>query len=131
MKTLPQGQLDQLTKQLNERRAALLADIRQELKRSDDQTYSELAGRVHDSAEEAVADLLVDLGLAVIDLQINELREVEAALGRMREASYGLCEACGEPIAFARLSSAPAATRCLACQERFEKTTAQQGRPRL
>lgn len=131
MKTLPQGQLDQLSKQLHERRAALLADIRRELQQSEDATYLDLAGRVHDSAEEAVADLLVDLDLAVIDFQIKELGNVEAALARIREGGYGFCEVCDEPIAFARLSSTPAAARCLGCQERFEKSTAQQGRPRL
>jgi len=131
MKTLPQGQLDQLSKQLRERRAALLADIRRELQQSDDAKYIDLAGRVHDPAEESVAALLVDLDLAVIDLQIKELADIEAALARIREGSYGFCEVCDEPIAFARLSSTPTAVRCLGCQERFEKTTVQQGRPRL
>lgn len=131
MKTLPQGQLDQLSKQLRERRAALLADIRRELRQADDARYIDLAGRVHDSAEESVADLLVDLDLAVIDLQIIELGNVEAALARIREGGYGLCEVCDEPIAFARLASTPAAARCLGCQEHFEKGTLQQSRPRL
>lgn len=131
MKTLPQGQLDQLSKQLRERRAALLADIRRELQQSDDAKYIDIAGRVHDPAEEAVADLLVDLDLAVIDLQIKELGNIEAALGRLREGGYGFCEVCDEPIAFARLSSMPAAARCFGCQERFEKRTVQQTGPRL
>lgn len=131
MKTLPQGQLDQLSQQLRDRRAVLLADIRRELQQFDNAKYIDLAGRVHDPGEESVADLLVDLGLAVIDLQIKELGAVEAALARIREGSYGFCEVCDEPIAFARLTSTPIATRCLGCQERFEKSTLQQSRPRL
>lgn len=131
MNILPQEQLNQLSKQLRERRTVLLADIRRELQQFDNAKYIDLAGRVHDSGEESVADLLVDLDLAVIDLQIKELGNVEAALARIREGSYGVCEVCDEPIAFARLSSTPIATRCLGCQEQFEKRTVPQSRPRL
>jgi DnaK suppressor protein len=131
MGTITATQMEKLGTQLRERRSALLADIRRELQQADGATYADLAGRVHDSAEEAVADHLVDLGLAIIDRQITELREVEAALARTKDGSYGLCETCGEAIALARLSSQPSAARCLPCQERFERASAHGEVPRL
>ena len=47
---------------------------------------------------------------------LDELREVEAALHRLDVGSYGDCADCGEPIALQRLRVQPAAQRCAACQ---------------
>jgi RNA polymerase-binding transcription factor DksA len=46
------------------------------------------------------------------------LDEVEAALGRMTEGTYGNCERCGQPIAPARLEAMPAARLCISCASR-------------
>jgi RNA polymerase-binding transcription factor DksA len=47
----------------------------------------------------------------------TELREtlddVEAALLRLDDGSYGLCEVCGKPIGAARLEAMPAARLCI------------------
>lgn len=45
----------------------------------------------------------------------RHLAEVEAAIGRLADGSYGTCERCGEPIAPARLEARPAARTCMAC----------------
>src|ERR1700693_132654 len=37
------------------------------------------------------------------------LDEVDAALGRLRDGTYGVCEACGKPIGEARLEAIPMA----------------------
>ncbi|PJJ71516.1 RNA polymerase-binding transcription factor DksA [Diaminobutyricimonas aerilata] len=44
-----------------------------------------------------------------------ELREVEAALGRLEAGDYGRCESCGVAIPVERLRIRPAATRCVTC----------------
>jgi RNA polymerase-binding transcription factor DksA len=41
------------------------------------------------------------------------LEAVDAALNRMDEGTYGLCERCQAPIAPARLEAMPSATRCI------------------
>ena len=43
------------------------------------------------------------------------LAEVEHALAKMDDGSYGACERCGEPIAPARLEAMPAARYCINC----------------
>ncbi|MFN3928130.1 MAG: TraR/DksA family transcriptional regulator [Thermoflexus sp.] len=48
------------------------------------------------------------------------LREVEAALRRMEEGTYGICEVCGRPIDVARLKALPFAALCLECQSKRE-----------
>ncbi len=46
----------------------------------------------------------------------------ERALSRIREGVYHLCEDCADEIGTARLRAVPAATKCLSCQEKSEKT---------
>ena len=131
MAALPSGQLNKLRAALNKRRSELLAEIRRELAQSHDQTYIALAGKVHDRGEESTADLLIDVELAALDQHVRELRAIEASQQQMQQGSYGVCDNCGEVIPFARLVSSPTATRCVACQERTDKTTAQPNRPRM
>jgi RNA polymerase-binding transcription factor DksA len=48
------------------------------------------------------------------DLQ-ESLDDVDKALERLAEGSYGVCERCGNPISEARLEAMPTARRCLDC----------------
>jgi DnaK suppressor protein len=50
--------------------------------------------------------------LSILDDLEAELRDVEHALGRLEEGSYGICEVCGESISEARLEERPATRRC-------------------
>ena len=43
------------------------------------------------------------------------LAEVEAALAKIADGSYGVCERCGQEIATARLEAKPAARLCIDC----------------
>jgi len=59
-------------------------------------------------SESAVAE-----GYASILEQVEaELADVEHALKRLDDRTYGTCEACGEPISPARLESSPATRLC-------------------
>jgi len=44
----------------------------------------------------------------------DALDEVEAALKRLEDGTYGMCEVCGKPIGAARLEAMPAARLCIA-----------------
>jgi RNA polymerase-binding protein DksA len=49
-------------------------------------------------------------------LQLRDaLAEVERALDKLTEGTYGQCESCGKPIAPARLEAKPAARTCIDC----------------
>ena len=45
----------------------------------------------------------------------DTLDEVETALSKIDEGTYGSCESCGKPIAPARLEAKPAAKFCIDC----------------
>ncbi len=129
--SLTQQQIEQIRRIMNARYEALVEEIRGELERSDDQHYVELAGRVRDVADESVADALADMNAAIVDRQIRELREIEAARTRMANGTYGICVDCGAEIPFARLLAYPTARRDITHQEQHEKTYAGEETPSL
>ncbi len=122
MSHLSDEQLSEFKQRLEAERQQLRKDIRDELLRTDEEQYSELAGQVHDSGDESVADLLSDLNTAVLGQSIKALREVEAAQERMKEGWYGRCEECQEEIPYERLDAYPTARRCMLHQELYEKS---------
>jgi DnaK suppressor protein len=57
------------------------------------------------------------------------LRNIEAALQRIREGTFGGCMSCGGNIQIARLRAMPFSAYCRDCQEQFERE--QSSRPSL
>jgi RNA polymerase-binding protein DksA len=131
MKHLKHSQIAHIDRALEKRALELRSEIRQHLLQSDQQHHRDLAGMVGDEGDEAIANELTDIGAAIIDRQVRELREVETARGRLAAGSYGICADCGEGIAWERLEAYPTTTRCTACECRREKTYAHEGTPTL
>ncbi len=131
MAKLTNSQIKELKQMINDRSKELLEDVRQELIRSDDQHYVDLAGRVTDVGDESVADLLVDMDAAIVDRQIHEIRDLEAARLRIGDFSYGICVDCSDDIGYERLRAYPTAKRCYVCQQQREKSYAKEGNPSL
>lgn len=123
MAALPAKDLKALAKLLQARRRALVAEIRQEMLGGDDENSIALRDQFDDldpHDDRAVSDWVRDLGIAQVVRDTRELDEVEAALRRIDDGSYGECIECGIAIPHARLEANPAAVRCIACQEREE-----------
>ena len=71
--------------------------------------------------EEATESLELEKRLA-LEKRIREpLAEVEHALQKFQEGTYGLCDSCGQPIDPARLEALPQASLCLNCKARQAK----------
>ena len=116
---------------LRERAAQLRGEIQHTLERSTDETHVRIAEQARDTEDDSFSNLIVDLNLAEIDRDADELRRIDTALARLSEGSYGLCEDCGQRIPEARLEAEPTALRCIRCQELYEKTHAVGATPRL
>jgi RNA polymerase-binding transcription factor DksA len=54
---------------------------------------------------------------ALIDQAEQHLADLDQALSRLDQGSYGRCERCGQPIAPARLAARPAARTCIGCAQ--------------
>ena len=68
--------------------------------------------------DDAPADAVAATGLMMVIREKQELQEIEAAIARIRDGSYGICVDCGGEIDRARLMADPRAKHCLACQIR-------------
>jgi DnaK suppressor protein len=68
--------------------------------------------RIGDGTTEAISRL-TDIGVGR-SLETG-LARTERALAKLDEGSYGICDACGEPIAPARLRAMPDGVLCVAC----------------
>lgn len=131
MPALTAAQKQQIQTALATRGAELVAEIRLELERSGHQHYADLAGEVADAGDASLADMLIDQDIALVQRQVEELTQVEAAQKRVNEADYGACGECGADIGLPRLLAVPHATRCIACQGRHEKKFAHESTPKL
>ena len=59
--------------------------------------------------------------MSIIDRVDAEIADVDRALRRLDDGTYGLCEACGRPIPKARLEIKPEARFCVDDQARAER----------
>jgi len=106
-------------------------ETREALARSDNEGYADIAGRVTDLEDQSLADLLVDVNLAEVTRDVQEIRAIEGALKRIALGTYGVCVSCGQPIERERLEAYPTANRCTACQRAYEHGHGGTATPRL
>ncbi len=113
-----------------------LAEMRTELHSERERLLEEIA-----TTEEGLADLIRDSGDGAGDDQADAgsktferehemslannardmLEQVDHALARIADGSYGVCESCGKPIGKYRLQAFPRATLCRTCKEAEER----------
>lgn len=75
-----------------------------------------------DEVDHATADTEASVQLRLRNREVMNLKQLEDALLRIEEGTFGECVNCGEDIEVRRLEARPTATLCVACQEEEEKT---------
>ena len=60
----------------------------------------------------------------ILSTQQKELEEIDEALAKIQNGTYGICEMCEEPIGMQRLKVKPYAKYCIACRVIAEKSPA-------
>lgn len=118
--SLTAEQIEELRNTMRQRRELLRDEVMSQLQQADEGPMTELAGQVHDSGEESIADLLADLSIRGLEQANREIIEIENALMRIRRGTYGYCIDCEDELVVERLQANPAAERCVPCQEKFE-----------
>jgi DnaK suppressor protein len=95
---------------------ARLAELREQLARLSRPVERgaglQFGKRIGDGTTEAVSRL-TDVGVGG-RIEVSEQR-VARALAKLEEGTYGMCDACGRPIAPARLAAAPESVLCIDC----------------
>jgi DnaK suppressor protein len=77
----------------------------------------ETVGDVVDFAMDSSND---EINSQLAEVESRELASIEIALEKMKQGSYGKCEACNKSIPIARLQALPYATLCIDCQREAE-----------
>jgi DnaK suppressor protein len=79
-----------------------------------------------DVADKAINSYTKEFLFHLSNADRNLLQQVDEALARIREGSYGLCITCGNEVNPKRLEAVPWARYCIACQEKVERGVAAQ-----
>ncbi len=72
-------------------------------------------------ADEGTDDFDRTINLEVTNKEFSILRQIERALEKIDEDTYGVCDITGEEIPLKRLEAVPYATMTVQAQEKFEK----------
>jgi len=109
----------------------LLQQQRQRVVEAIDYLHAENPGSMKDETEESTMDNhLADLATVTLDREIDYtleensehlLKEIDKALEKIEQGTFGFCETCGQPIAEERLLAIPYATQCIDCKRREER----------
>lgn len=117
-----QTKIKELAAALEMERARLGEEI-EEYERAGQETLSDVSGennyRDH-MADQGSATFARELDATLEERARESLAQVERALSRIEDGTYGVCARCGARIAEARLEAVPSAELCISCKEREE-----------
>ena len=71
--------------------------------------------------EEATESLELEKRLALEKQLREQLAEIQHALQKIEDGTYGMCDSCGNPIAANRLEVLPQASLCIECKAKNAK----------
>jgi DnaK suppressor protein len=86
----------------------------------EDLAHLKHASATGDSADAAFETSGEEMASQMAELEARELVQIERALHRLKQGTYGLCEGCGIKIPVARLDALPYSTVCIKCQREIE-----------
>jgi DnaK suppressor protein len=86
---------------------------------------------VKDSVDMSLQDVNQELALRLGERESRMVADIDQALRRIEEGTYGVCERCGKPIDERRLEALPTARYDAACQAQVEASEGQEDAPTL
>jgi len=86
---------------------------------------------VKDSVDLSVQDLNKEIALRLGERSSKEVADIDQALLRIEEGTYGICARCSQPIDERRLEAIPTARYDAACQAAIESANGEEDRPTL
>ena len=110
--------VERLVKILLERKAQIERNIQDVLKETTNAAQGEVVG---DDADLATFSSNAQTGAAISEQQQRELKEIEHALKKVNQGTFGVCEMCGEQIGIDRMRVKPHARYCIICREVYEQ----------
>ena len=106
--------LEAIGERLATERARLRDEIGEAVETPDQMTYGSQAAAASQVFEQ-------QRDLALRDRAVAQLSQVDAALARLDDGTFGRCTRCGNPIVPARLEALPWAAHCIDCQTAIDR----------
>jgi len=91
------------------------------LKKSQKDASGDISGYTYHMADVATDNYDREFSLGLASKDRKSLYDLEDALKRIEDGTFGVCEACDSLISKARLKAVPQARLCVKCQEKKEK----------
>jgi len=83
-------------------------------------SHTDYRDKVLDMEDMSMRDATGAQQIALLEARTQERVQLDEALRRLDDGTYGICEDCETPISPGRLRALPFAKRCITCQEQFE-----------
>lgn len=116
---LKKSEIAQFQKRLEEMRREITRVI--EGTKKEVTSPDEAKGYSQHSADGGTDDFVKTINLEVTNKEFSMLRQIDRALEKIEEGTYGICDLSGEEIPIKRLEALPYATMTVKAQEKFEK----------
>jgi DnaK suppressor protein len=114
---LTKKELEKYRRLLEEKKSSLSA----ELAKARDAEAETTEGSTQDIADKAVSSYTREFLYSLSDGDRTTLLQIDEALDRIDEGTYGMCDNCGTPMSEKRLMAVPWTPFCILCQELAEK----------
>jgi DnaK suppressor protein len=111
------------TEHFRQKLIAKREELREEMSRLGEDAREGISAEVEDPIDLVTSAEAKAAAFEESDLRYETLRQVEEALARIDEGTYGKCIDCGRDIEEARLEAVPWARYCLADQEKHDTET--------
>lgn len=108
--------LKEIKKTLEQERTQIIGDVA--LKIKDSTNAKNEIGDIYDKASE---ERERELNLTFGDRDREKLSQIEEAMEKIHDKTYGECEECGEPIGEGRIRALPFTASCIDCKSKEEK----------
>jgi len=124
-KKLTKKELKDFQKIILKKKEALLDDLQHitddTLKKSQKDASGDISGYTYHMADVATDNYDREFSLGLASSERKALYELDDALKRIEDGTFGFCDDCKELISKARLKAVPSARLCIKCQEKREK----------
>ena len=98
----------------------MLADMRAEIDHEVNGARDRDFSHINDTSDIASDSAEGELNLRIAESETVEAEEIESAIEKIDNGTYGICDMCNKPIGAERIKFLPYVTHCVRCQEMAE-----------
>jgi len=122
-----QNRLLLIKKTLLKKKETILKEVKEEILKNIGGDNKQLVDTAIDDGDWALVDISEDVNLRRLAAHRELMHDIDEAVIKIANGTYGICEECDEEISSKRLAVLPTATLCIDCQEKKEQLKAFEG----